>query len=149
MVDKVFMNLTQLLFDDEGVISRREWRVGTLILVAAYFAAGFATSRAFGARGLDEPLMLFVSIAMLIPFYAVNAKRFRATERSPNLALWGGAVPALSALSGTFLRIPVIDIAFGWLIIGIVVWYIVDLGFFPHDDRLDTAKRIDAAVRRA
>jgi uncharacterized membrane protein YhaH (DUF805 family) len=141
------MNMAQLLFDDEGVISRRLWWLGTITLVLAHIAAGYAATRWLGARGLDRPAMLFLSIAILIPFYAVNAKRFRAIGRDPALALVGGALPALAALKGMHIAWPMIDIALGGLIIATIVWYAIDLGLYDHEAHA-SAGRIDAALRQ-
>jgi uncharacterized membrane protein YhaH (DUF805 family) len=142
------MRMTTLLFNDEGVIDRRQWRIGTLVLLALYMTSGAVATRWLGASRLDQPFMLFCSIAILIPFHAVNAKRFRAIGRSPALALWGGSVPALSILVSAFAAFPLVDIALGWMLVCIVVWYVVDLGIYPHDAKA-SHHRIDAVTQRA
>ncbi len=85
-------------------------------------------------RGLDVPALLFVSLALLIPFHAVNAKRFRACGRSPGLALWGGVLAGLTILAGTFLRWPPLDLALGLGLCLVILWYIVDLGILAHEE---------------
>ena len=141
------MSMTQLLFDDEGKISRRQWWLGSGMLFALYMVLGIGMGRWLQGSGLDRPIMLFFSIAILIPFYAINAKRFRAMGRSPGLALWGGIVPCLSILIGTFLKAPWLDILLGWMMIGITIWYVIDLGVYAHGFSAYLA-RIDAAAKR-
>ncbi len=126
------MRMTQLLFDDEGRITRRQWWIGTLVLLAAQLAAETAATRWLAPLGLDRPALLFVSLALLIPFHAVNAKRFRALGRSPDLALWGGGLAGLSILCGAFLRWPQLDLALGLGLCIVILWYIVDLGILEH-----------------
>ena len=138
----------RLFFDDEGVISRQLWWTGTLFLLGLSMAIGWVVARATGNADHTEALMIFCSIAMLIPFHAVNAKRFRAIGRSPVLALWGGVVPAASVLADSFANWPAVDIVLGWMIMGIMVWYVLDLGIYPHESHASRS-RIDAAVKRA
>ncbi len=127
------MRMTQLLFDDEGVITRRQWWIGTLVLLALQQVAEAAAARWLTPLGLDRPALLFVSLALLIPFHAVNAKRFRGCGRSPDLALWGGGVAGLSILAGAFLRWPALDLALGLGLCLVIIWYIVDLGILDHE----------------
>ncbi len=138
------MTVARLFFDDEGVIARRAWWASSLVLLASFMLIGWMAG--FARHG--DSLMVFTSIAILIPFHAVNAKRFRAIGRSPLLALWGGVVPALSILTDAFLDWPMADILLGWTIMGIMVWYVIDLGVYPHDDHASQA-RIDAAAKHA
>jgi uncharacterized membrane protein YhaH (DUF805 family) len=138
----------RLFFDDEGVISRQLWWVGTLLLLAACMAMGWGVGRMTGNTGPADALMIFCSIAMLIPFHAVNAKRFRAIGRSPMLALWGGMVPVTSVLVDSFFDLPAMDILLGWMIMGVMVWYVLDLGIYPHESHAPR-QRIDAAIKRA
>jgi uncharacterized membrane protein YhaH (DUF805 family) len=142
------MNPMRLFFDDEGVISRQLWWMGTLVLLGTSMAIGWGVGRMTGSTGLTEALMIFCSIVLLIPFHAVNAKRFRAIGRSPVLALWGGVVPAASVLVDSFFDLPAMDILLGWMIMAIMVWYIVDLGIYPHEAHA-SRQRIDAALKRA
>jgi uncharacterized membrane protein YhaH (DUF805 family) len=142
------MSVLQLFFDDEGVISRRTWWVGTLVLLFASMGIGWAATRIVAQPGLGEALAVFSAIAMLIPFHSVNAKRFRAIGRNPALALWGGLVPALSILVDLYLDWPSLDLLLGWMMIVILVWYVLDLGFYPHEDHASQA-RIDGVVNRA
>lgn len=124
--------MTQLLFDDEGVITRRQWWAGTLLLVAMQLAAESIVARWLAPMGLDGPALLFVSLVLLIPFHAVNAKRFRACGRSPALALWGGGLAGLTILAGAFLRWPSLDLALGFGLCLVILWYIIDLGILDH-----------------
>lgn len=142
------MNPMRLFFDDEGVISRQLWWTGTLFLLAVSMVMGSGVSRMTGNTSHTEALMIFCSIALLIPFHAVNAKRFRAIGRSPALALWGGIIPAASVLADSFTDWPAMDILLGWMIMAIMVWYMLDLGLYPHEAHAPR-KRIDAAVKRA
>jgi uncharacterized membrane protein YhaH (DUF805 family) len=142
------MNPMRLFFDDEGVISRQFWWMGTLFLLAAFMAMGWGVGRMTGNTGHADALMIFCSIAMLIPFHAVNAKRFRAIGRSPMLALWGGMVPVTSVLVDSFFDLPAMDILLGWMIMGVMVWYVLDLGIYPHESHA-SRQRIDAVAKRA
>jgi uncharacterized membrane protein YhaH (DUF805 family) len=142
------MTPMRLFFDDEGVISRQLWWVSTLLLLCAFMAMGWGVGRMTGNTGPAEALMIFCSISMLIPFHAVNAKRFRAIGRSPVLALWGGIIPAASVLADTFADWPAMDIMLGWMIMAIMIWYVLDLGIYPHEAHASRS-RIDAAVKRA
>jgi uncharacterized membrane protein YhaH (DUF805 family) len=142
------MTLLRLLLDDEGEIARRQWWIGTLLLVAAHAVAGLILHRLLGARHLDGPIMIFLSIAILIPFYAVNAKRFRAIGRSPNLALWGGVLTAAAVLQAQFLPSPALSTGIGWAMIAVIAWYIIDLGLFPHADR-SAETRLDGDFEQA
>ena len=141
------MSMTQLFLDDEGTIARRQWWIGTLALLCIQFLAEALTARWFGPQGLDGPLMLSLSLAILVPFHAVNAKRFRAIGRPPALAVWGGSIAGLSILAGAFLRLPSLDAALGLILIATIVWYVVDLGVLNHDARA-APTRIDAAAGR-
>jgi uncharacterized membrane protein YhaH (DUF805 family) len=118
------MTPMRLFFDDEGVISRQLWWVSTLLLLCAFMAMGWGVGRMTGNTGPAEALMIFCSISMLIPFHAVNAKRFRAIG-------W-----------------PAMDIMLGWMIMAIMIWYVLDLGIYPHEAHASRS-RIDAAVKRA
>jgi uncharacterized membrane protein YhaH (DUF805 family) len=138
----------RLFFDDEGVISRQLWWMGTLALLGVSMAIGSGVARMTGNTSHTEALMIFCNIALLIPFHAMNAKRFRAIGRSPVLALWGGIIPAASVLADSFADLPVMDILLGWMIMGVMVWYVLDLGVYPHEAHASRS-RIDAAVRRA
>jgi uncharacterized membrane protein YhaH (DUF805 family) len=135
------MNIAQLLFDDEGVITRKEWWLGTCLLMAAHTLAGYLAFRFLGARGFDRAVMLFISIAILIPFYAINAKRFRFIGRAPNLALVGGLLPALAALSSVFLAWKSLDITLGLALMAVFIWYVVDLGLIPHGGKIDVSEK--------
>jgi uncharacterized membrane protein YhaH (DUF805 family) len=142
------MTPMRLFFDDEGVISRQLWWAGTLFLLGSSMAMGSGVARMTGNTGHKEALMIFCSIALLIPFHALNAKRFRAIGRSPVLALWGGIIPAASVLADSFTNWPVMNILLGWMIMGVMVWYVLDLGVYPHEAHAPR-NRIDAAVKRA
>jgi uncharacterized membrane protein YhaH (DUF805 family) len=143
MVDKGFMrdefrshpklSWIRLLFDDEGLISRKTWWVGTILLVLFYTAAEFLSSRLLGTIQLARPFMLFVSLSILVPFYSVNAKRFRAIGRSPNQALIGGILPGLVVLSDFYVAFATFNIIFGLAMLTVMIWYIFDLGVFDHD----------------
>jgi uncharacterized membrane protein YhaH (DUF805 family) len=135
------MNIAQLLFDDDGVITRKQWWVGTCVLMATHALAGYLAFRFLGARGLDRAVMLFISIVILVPFYAINAKRFRFIGRAPGLALVGGILPALAALSSVFLGWRSLDIALGLLLMVAFIWYVVDLGLIAHSGKIDVSEK--------
>ena len=141
------MSMTQLLFNDEGSITRRQWWIGTITLLALQFAAEIAAQRWLRPRGLDRPALLFTSLALLIPFHTVNSKRFRAIGRSPDLALAGGALAGLSILTSAFAGKPTLDLAFGLCLCGVILWYVVDLGVLDYTPKPDPA-RVDAAAAR-
>jgi uncharacterized membrane protein YhaH (DUF805 family) len=124
--------MTHLLFADEGKISRREWWLATSLLLAAYMLASALAMRLLGAQRLDRPLMLFISIAILLPFYSVNAKRFRAIGRRPELALFGAILSALTTLVGVFLPFQPVNTALGVALMLVILWYAVDLGVIDH-----------------
>jgi uncharacterized membrane protein YhaH (DUF805 family) len=137
------MNMAHILFDDEGVITRRQWWLGAALLLAAQLAAGWLAARQFGAVGLDRPLMLFVGIGLLIPFHSLNAKRFRAIGQPTWLALAGGGVAMASMLAGVFLPTHAVNIPLGLALLVVVVWFAVALGVY------DPQPRIDPVARRA
>ncbi len=86
-----------------------------------------------------------MSLSLLIPFHAVNAKRFRAIGRSPGLALWGGGIAGVSVLSSTFLRWPTLDLSLGLALCLVILWYLVDLGVLDHQPRI-AVDRVDATA---
>jgi uncharacterized membrane protein YhaH (DUF805 family) len=143
MVDKGFMrdeipshptlSWIRLLFDDEGMISRKTWWAGTILLVLLYASAEFFSARLLGDMQLARPFMLFVSLSILVPFYSVNAKRFRTIGRSPNQALIGGILPGLVVLSDFYVAFDPLNIMFGLATLCVIIWYILDLGVFDHD----------------
>lgn len=126
------MTAFQLFFDDEGEIARRQWWIATLLLVILQMGMEMLASRLVpgGSRGVS----MFLSIAILIPFYSVNAKRFRAIGRSPSLALIGGLLTAASILIDTFLPLPALNMIFGFALLGVIIWYVIDLGVLAHDE---------------
>jgi uncharacterized membrane protein YhaH (DUF805 family) len=126
------MNWTRLLFDDEGMISRKTWWAGTLLLVLIHGLAEFFSARFFSEVGVAKSFMIFVSLAILVPFYSVNAKRFRAIGRSPNQALIGGILPGLVILCDVFLAFQSLNLTFGLGMLAVMLWYIIDLGVIDH-----------------
>jgi uncharacterized membrane protein YhaH (DUF805 family) len=140
------MSWTRLLFDDEGVISRKTWWAGTLLLVLLHGIAEFFSARLLAEIALAKPFMLFVSLAILVPFYSVNAKRFRAIGRSPGQALIGGILPGLVILCDVFLAFKVLDFTFGLAMLAVMLWYIIDLGVIDHS--VDHSIAIDGSHRR-
>jgi uncharacterized membrane protein YhaH (DUF805 family) len=137
------MGWLQVFFDDEGVISRRAWWLGTAALLAAQLGFGWLAARHAGPLGLDRPLMLFVSISLLIPFHSLNAKRFRAIGQPPWLALLGGCVALASILAGAFLPGAPVNIPLGLALLVVILWFAAALGVY------DPPPRIDPAARRA
>lgn len=127
------MNIFRLFLDDEGEITRRQWWIGVGTLVFAQFAAQIAIVRTFSGHGLDRGLLVFLSIAMVLPFHSLNAKRFRAIGRSPLLAIPGAAVGIFLGLASTFLSQYHMAAALGFCSVLIWIWYVVDLGFVDHD----------------
>jgi uncharacterized membrane protein YhaH (DUF805 family) len=131
------MSMTHLLFDDEGKISRRQWWLATGALLAAYMLASMLAPKLLGHLRLDRPLMLFISIAVLLPFYSVNAKRFSAIGRNPELALIGAVLSAITTLSGVFLPLMAVNTVLGIALMLIILWYAVDLGVIDHNPVVD------------
>jgi uncharacterized membrane protein YhaH (DUF805 family) len=135
------MSLAQLLLDDEGVIARRQWWLGTALLLAAQLVAGWLARRHLGATGLDRPLMLFISIGLLIPFHSLNAKRFRAIGQPPRLALLGGGVALASILAGAFLPGAIVNIPLGLALLCVILWFAAALGCYEPPARIDVSAR--------
>ncbi|MGL4635903.1 MAG: DUF805 domain-containing protein [Beijerinckiaceae bacterium] len=135
------MTMTHLLFDDEGTITRRQWWLGSSVLMAVYMLAGFCVAKWLGHTGLDRAIMLFVSIAILLPFFSVNAKRFRAIGRSPSLALVGAFMSALATLSGDFLPLMPVNTGLGIILMLVIVWYTIDLGLVDHNPIVEIESR--------
>jgi uncharacterized membrane protein YhaH (DUF805 family) len=137
------MTLRHLFFSDEGTISRRAWWFGILAISVFHLAAGWLAARYLGHAGLDRALMLFLSIALLIPVHSINVKRFRAIGLPPLLALLGGGIALASMLSGTFLPGAPLNIPLGLLLLVTIVAFAALLGIH------DPAPRIDPEARRA
>jgi uncharacterized membrane protein YhaH (DUF805 family) len=143
------MSMTHLLFDDEGKIARREWWLATGLLLAAYMLASALAARFLGSMRLDRPVMLFISIAILLPFYSVNAKRFRAVGRHSEWALIGAVLSALATLSGIFLPLHPFNTALGIALMLVILWYVVDLGVIDHTPVVDSSDVDIPVVDRA
>jgi uncharacterized membrane protein YhaH (DUF805 family) len=126
------MTIFRLFFDDEGEVTRRQWWIATLVLVVLQMCIEVLASRLM--PGGSRSISLFLSIAILIPFYSVNAKRFRAIGRSPSLALIGGALTAASILVDTFMPVAALNMLVGFALLGVIIWYVIDLGVLAHDD---------------
>jgi uncharacterized membrane protein YhaH (DUF805 family) len=137
------MNLARILLADEGVIGRREWWAGTALLIGVQLLAGWVVSRHIGHRGHAQAIMLFVSIAMLIPFHSLNAKRFRAIGQPAGLAFAGGGIGMAAILCGAFLPGHAVNIPLGLALLAVIVWFAAALGFY------DPPPRIDPDARRA
>jgi uncharacterized membrane protein YhaH (DUF805 family) len=134
------MTWARLLFDDEGEISRKMWWTGTGVLVLVHSIMEYFAGKLFAQSGLDRPVMLFVSLAILVPFYSVNAKRFRAIGRSSVFALIGGLLPGIVILCDIFLGSPTLDIALGLALLCVMLWYIIDLGVLEHSTTIDLGR---------
>lgn len=134
------MKLLRILLSDEGVISRREWWIATAALLVVQLLAGWLAARHFGSSGLDRPLMLFLSISLLIPFHAVNAKRFRAIGLPAVLSLAGGGVALASILAGAFLPGHPVNIPLGLMLLGVILWFAAALGVYDPPPRIDPAR---------
>jgi uncharacterized membrane protein YhaH (DUF805 family) len=126
------MSWATLLFDDEGEISRKTWWAGTLLLVLLHGMAEYSASRILVGTEFAKPLMMFISLAILVPFYSVNAKRFRAIGRSPSQALIGGILPGLVILCDAFLAFQTLNLTFGLGMLVVILWFIIDLGVIDH-----------------
>jgi uncharacterized membrane protein YhaH (DUF805 family) len=137
------MELARILFSDEGVISRRQWWTGALVLIAFQLLAGHAAAKAFGRQGLDRPLMLFIAIALLIPFHSLNMKRFRAIGQPTWFASAGGVVAMASILMGAFLPGHSANIPVGLALLVVILWFAAALGIY------DTPPKVDPGARRA
>ena len=126
------MSWARLLFDDEGEISRKTWWAGTLLLVLLHGIAEYFVSRILVGTEIAKPLMMFFSLAILVPFYSVNAKRFSAIGRSSNQALIGGILPGIVILCDAFLAFHVLNLTFGLGMLAVILWFIIDLGVIDH-----------------
>jgi uncharacterized membrane protein YhaH (DUF805 family) len=135
------MKLWQLLFDDEGRIARRHWWLGMGLLTLGYGLMGWLTARHLGRTGLDRPFMILASLIVLIPTYSVNAKRFRAIGRAPELALVGMVVGGAATLSAHFLKLPRFDLTLGAALLLVIIWYAIDLGIIDHSQPVDRRPR--------
>jgi uncharacterized membrane protein YhaH (DUF805 family) len=140
------MKMAQLLLDDDGVIRRRDWWLGTGVLLAFQFGVGLWADRHLAA-GLDRALLLFVSIALLIPFHSLNAKRFRAIGQPSRLALAGGGVALAAMLAGAFLPGHPINIGLGLALLCVILWFAVALGVYDPPPRVPVP--VDHAARGA
>jgi uncharacterized membrane protein YhaH (DUF805 family) len=143
------MELARILFSDEGVITRRQWWLGSFILIAFQLLAGHMAAREFGQLGFDRPLMLFISIALLIPFHSLNMKRFRAIGQPTWFALAGGGIAMASILTGSFLPGHPVNIPMGLALLVVILWFAASLGCYDPPPRIETARDIDRAARRA
>lgn len=143
------MELARILFSDEGVISRRQWWLGATILIGFQLIAGHLAAREFGQHGFDRPLMLFIGIALLIPFHSLNMKRFRAIGQPTWFALAGGSVAMASILAGAFLPGHPVNIALGLALLCVILWFAAALGCYDPPPRINPILNIDRAARRA
>ena len=128
--------MMRLLFNDEGEIARSDWWLGHALVFSLHALASAVAAR-LATPLVADGLKVFLSILVLIPFYTINAKRFRATGRSAQLALWGSALPALSTLVGLHLRWLPLEVALGLATLAVIIWFIVDLGMIDHQPMVD------------
>jgi uncharacterized membrane protein YhaH (DUF805 family) len=135
------MELARILFSDEGTITRRQWWLGAAILIGFQLLASHVAAREFGRQGLDRPLMLFIAIALLIPFHSLNMKRFRAIGQPTWFALAGGAMAMVSILAGAFLPGHPVNIPIGLVLLGVILWFATALGCYEPPPRIDPAPR--------
>jgi uncharacterized membrane protein YhaH (DUF805 family) len=131
--------MRRLLFNDEGKIARGDWWLGNVLLISLHALASALIMR-MATPLVADGLKVFLSIAILVPFYNINAKRFRATGRSPELALWGAALPALTTLTGLYLRWLPLDLTLGLGTLCVIIWYSVDLGMIDHQPVVDRSR---------
>jgi len=131
------MPWTKLLFHDEGRITRRQWWAGSSLLVMLHMATEYCAGRYLMQTGFERPVILFMTLAILVPFYSVNVKRFRAIGRSPSQAIVGGILPGLAVLSDVFLQLPAVDTLIGLGVLVVLIWYIIDLGVLDHQPAID------------
>ena len=119
----------------EGAIDARAWRWGMLALFAVGAIADAVETRLLA----EDPLALrtalfFGSAALLFPFAALCAKRFRDRGRSPALALWVVAPGAAHAVLTQTARLGAGDAlgaALGGLTLASFGWFVLELGFAP------------------
>jgi uncharacterized membrane protein YhaH (DUF805 family) len=131
--------MMRLLFDDEGKIARADWWLGIILLICLHALAAALAVR-LASPVVADGMKTFLAIAVLLPFYSINAKRFRATNRSPELALWGAVLPGLSVLATLFLRWTPFELALGLGSLAVILWYIVDLGMVDHQPSVDRSR---------
>jgi uncharacterized membrane protein YhaH (DUF805 family) len=138
------MELARILFSDEGTITRRQWLLGAGILVGFQLFAGQIATREFGkqpfgGQDFDRPLMLFIAIALLIPFHSLNMKRFRAIGQPTWFSLAGGAIAMASILAGAFLPGHPVNIPIGLGLLAVILWFATALGCYEPPARIDPA----------
>jgi uncharacterized membrane protein YhaH (DUF805 family) len=131
--------MMRLLCDDEGEIARADWWLGLILLISLHACAHALVGRLVTPAWAGG-LKTFLAIAVLVPFYTINAKRFRATGRRPSRALWGAVVPALSVLAALYLRWAPLDLTLGLGTLAVMLWYIIDLGMIDHQPAVDRAR---------
>jgi uncharacterized membrane protein YhaH (DUF805 family) len=131
--------MMRLLFDDEGEIARADWWLGTILLICLHALASALAVR-LASPLVASGIKTFLAIAVLVPFYSVNAKRFCATGRAPELALWGAVLPAFITLTALSGRWALLDLTLGLATLTVILWYIIDLGMIDHQPTVDRSR---------
>lgn len=130
------MDLTYILTSTEGRLRRKHFWIGLIILIVGAIILSFVLGIIAGV--LFEPTSiairfvgLLISLAMLFPAYAVYAKRFQDRNKNPQLALIGpglGVLNSLLTVVGITGNGGALDMVFAIALIGIGIWYLIDLG---------------------
>lgn len=130
------MDWNYLYTSMDGRIRRKHFWIGILLLLVAVFAAnflvGFLFGLIFGEGGFVVRLVTFLfALAAAYPTYAVYGKRFQDRNKDPKFALIGiglGLFSSLLALFGLLAPDGILVMVIGLAMIGVGIWYLVDLG---------------------
>lgn len=122
----------RLFLDDEGVIGRRQWWLGTLTVLAALWLVNGLVYQTPTLWRVEPGVLVFFSLAALIPFHALNVKRLRDRRRPEWLALVAALPPAIAALSVAVRpatgMLGAVDMVVGVSLLLVAAWMILDLG---------------------
>jgi uncharacterized membrane protein YhaH (DUF805 family) len=127
--------MLRVYLDDEGVIDRGHWWVGTLGLLVVLASLEGLVNSVPALAAYASGLMLFLALAALVPFHTMNIKRLRDRRRPEWLALAAAIPPAFAALSTAFRPatgpLGTLDMVIGSAMLLVALWAVLDLGFGP------------------
>lgn len=132
------MNIPDLLFSTQGRINRGKWWLALLCVLAVTIIVSWVLWSALSTRlfyTFGGRLMMFALTAFaLFATYNINAKRFHDRNKSSAFALVGvilngvKAILDLIGLTGDPWGANLADNLFQVAIVGVGIWYIVELG---------------------
>jgi uncharacterized membrane protein YhaH (DUF805 family) len=136
------MHPLKLFLDDSDVIGRRAWWLGTAALVIGLWLFASLVHALRPLARIEPGLLLFASLAALIPFHTLNVKRLRDRDRPEWLSAVAALPPAIASLVVAFRPatgpLEGADIAIGLALIAAAAWMVVDLGMGPSRPRPST-----------